>query len=287
MSKKVIVFLADGKRSHGGFADRLKGIISLFAFSLLKNVPFKIVYNFPFQLDNYLLENKYNWLPKKGKIMHFFFQKKYFCLIDQRSAENLLKINKIIKQTHFHANIDYLEQINSYFGTNFNFAVLFHQLFKPTQELSDLINFHKQKIGGQYISAHFRFIGLLGDFKDNRNNELAESEKNKLIEKNLLIIKNLTQKFQNNKIFVATDSKTFIEQAKLIDNVYVIQDGDIVHIDKTRGDNLAYMRVFLDFFIISESEKVFSVCSSEMYESQFPMYAAKINDVEFERIVVE
>jgi len=179
-----------------------------------------------------------------------------------------------------------LEQINSTFGTNFDFATLFHQLFKPTKELSDLINFHKQQIGGQYISAHFRFIGLLGDFKDNRNNELSEDEKKELIKKNLLIINNLKQKFPNKKIFVAADSNTFIEQAKQIDNVYVL-DGNIIHIDKTKGENSAYMRVFLDFFLLSESEKVFSICSPEMYASQFPIYAAKINNIEFEKIIIE
>jgi len=283
--KKMIVFLCDGKYSHGGLADRLKGIISLFAFSLVKNIPFKIVYNFPFQLNDYLLENQYNWLPKKDKISSNFFQTKYFCLIDKSLADDLLKIKKIKKQTHFHANMDYLEQINSVFGTNFDFPTLFHALFKPTKELSDLLIFHKKQMGKQYISAHFRFIGLLGDFKDNRNNELAEHEKELLILKNLLVINDLVQKFPNQKIFVAADSQIFIERAKAIENVYVL-DGNIVHIDKMKGEKSAYMRVFLDFLLISTSTKVFSVCSSEMYASQFPIYAAKINNVEFEKIMI-
>ena len=283
--KKMIVFLCDGKYSHGGFADRLKGIISLFAFALVKNVPFKIVYNFPFQLNDYLLENQYDWLPKKEKISSNFFQTKYFCLIDKCSADDLLTIKKIRKQTHFHANMDYLEQINSVFGTNFDFATLFHILFNPTKELSDLLMFHKTQMGQQYISAHFRFIGLLGDFKDNRNNELAENEKETLIKRNLLVINDLAQKFPNQKIFVAADSEIFIKQAKTIDNVYVL-DGNILHIDKTKGEKSAYLRVFLDFFLISESTKVFSICSSEMYASQFPIYAAKINNVEFEKIII-
>ncbi len=45
------------------------------------------------------------------------------------------------------------------------------------------------------------------------------------------------------------------------------------------------MKPFIDFFyLISEAQKVFSIKNKDMYPSGFPQYAAKVNNIPFERI---
>ncbi len=38
--------------------------------------------------------------------------------------------------------------------------------------------------------------------------------------------------------------------------------------------------------MISKAEKVYSIVIGDMYPSEFPMYAAKINNVPFDRVTI-
>ena len=48
----------------------------------------------------------------------------------------------------------------------------------------------------------------------------------------------------------------------------------------------AFMRLLLDFYLIAGSSSVYSVVTDKMYRSELPMYAAKLYDVDFERIIL-
>jgi hypothetical protein len=52
----------------------------------------------------------------------------------------------------------------------------------------------------------------------------------------------------------------------------------------SKNDFELHLKSFLDFFMISESESVRSVCTSIMYPSGFPYFAAEIKGVKFERV---
>lgn len=56
---------------------------------------------------------------------------------------------------------------------------LFQELFKPAPRLEQAISQCLQEIGGKYITVSFRFIGILGDFKDHAGfgEELTVEEK--------------------------------------------------------------------------------------------------------------
>ena len=58
-----IVHTCNGFTWSGGLADRLKGIVSVFEWCKKHNRHFKINFCEPFSLQDYLLPNKYDWLP--------------------------------------------------------------------------------------------------------------------------------------------------------------------------------------------------------------------------------
>lgn len=283
--QQIAVLLVDGKYSHGGFCDRLKGIVSLFHYAQVNNIPFRIDYTYPFKLSDFLLPNQYDWLSKEGEISRHFADVKYICLVRDPSAKRLLQLNTD-KQIHCHANRDIVEQLNVAYQTNYDWSSLFNTLFRPSPELSGLIAHYKELMGTNYISAQFRFINLLGDFKDNRNFILSDDQKESLIEKNLRAVLNLNQQYPNRMIFIATDSITFSERVAQLKNVYTLS-GNIVHIDYIEGETRSvYLRVFLDFYLLAESERIFAIGTKEMYRSEFPLYASKVKEVPFERIEI-
>jgi glycosyltransferase involved in cell wall biosynthesis len=283
--QQIAVLLVDGKYSHGGFCDRLKGIVSLFHYAQVKNIPFRIDYTYPFKLSDFLLPNQYDWLPKEGEISRNLADVKYICLVRDPSAKRLLRV-KTNKQIHCHANRDIVKQLNAAYQTDYDWGTMFNTLFRPGTELADLIAYHKEQMKGNYISAQFRFINLLGDFKDNRKFSLADTEKKALIEKNMQAIRELNQQYPDKMIFVATDSITFSDCVSQLNFVYTLS-GNIVHIDYIEGEKRsAYERVFLDFYLLAESEHIFSIGTKAMYASEFPLYAAKVNGVPFERIEI-
>ena len=285
MKQQIAVLLVDGKYSHGGFCDRLKGIVSLFQYAQVNNMPFRIDYTYPFKLSDFLLPNQYDWLPKEEEISRNLADVKYICLVRDPSANRLLQLNTN-KQIHCHANRDIVEQLNVAYQTNYDWGSMFNTLFCPTNELADLIALHKKQMGDNYISAQFRFINLLGDFKDNRKFSLSADQKESLIEKNLQAVRDFNLQYPDKVIFVATDSIMFSERASELNNVYTLS-GNIVHIDYIEGEKRSsYERVFLDFYLLAESERIFSIGTKEMYASEFPLYASKVNNVPFERIEI-
>jgi glycosyltransferase involved in cell wall biosynthesis len=284
-NNKIVLHLVDGKYSHGGFCDRFKGIVSMFCYAQANGLPFRIDYNYPFQLSDYLIPNEYNWVAQENEISRKYADVKYLCLVRDPSAHRLICLDTN-KQIHCHANRDIVEQINTNYQTNYNWGIEFNKLFKPNEKLNELIQMHKTRMNNSYISAQFRFINLLGDFKDNTNKTLSDSEKETLIRENLKALAELKQKYPNKTIFIASDSSVFIERASAIEGIYSLQ-GKVVHIDYIEGESFnVYLRVFLDFYLISESECVFAIGTDLMYKTEFPMYAAKVNNVPFERIVI-
>ena len=92
-------------------------------------------------------------------------------------------------------------------------------------------------------------------------------------------------------MLVTSDSVTFLQKAAKIDGVFIIP-GSLVHMDggdNSRRQELAesYMKSFLDFFMIAGAQHVTSIGVRQMYHTLFPEYAAKVNDIPFERIELE
>lgn len=94
----------------------------------------------------------------------------------------------------------------------------------------------------------------------------------------------LSREKEGTKALVMSDSNIFVDSVKKDLNVYVIP-GRILHVDNQNPDNdFEIMKPFIDFYLISEAQKVFSIKNKDMYPSGFPQYAAKVNNIPFERI---
>lgn len=91
-------------------------------------------------------------------------------------------------------------------------------------------------------------------------------------------------------LLVTADSMTFLKRVSQIDGVHIIP-GTLTHIDGHKqhapgSQNEAYMKSFLDFYMLSEAQKVYRIGTPQMYHSAFPVFAAKMHDVPFESITI-
>ncbi len=282
----MLISSIDDRRNTQGFSDRLNGIISIYGLSKATNTPFKIVYTHPFQLTEFLIPNLYNWLPQENELSNSTRDVRFKILRKQRTLARLLSLFPIKKQIRVYANYNYLEEINQLYSKNYTSGELFHELFKPTKELADQIKLHREKIGEKYIACVFRFQSLLGDFKEYDNRPATEKEQDILIEQNKKALIDLTKK-NDCQILVTSDSLRFISEIKSLKNIYTLP-GKVVHLDCSFGEQKeVYMKSFLDFFMIANAQKVYSIGTKIMYPTSFPMFAAKINNVPFERIILE
>ena len=269
---KTIIFMVDGRSIHGGLADRIRGMISLYAICKKNNWDYKINFSYPFSLINYLEPNDYDWTIKTNLIN---YNKKYSIPVLLNSYqlptefhEYYLKIKMFNKkELHIYSESPWGEK---------EFSALFNELFRPSQRLQADINTHLSKIGKEYISATFRFQQLLGDFKEGNYPTLQEYEKEKLISSCLSQLDILHQEYPNDKILVTADSITFLQRTINLNYIYTIP-GNVVHMDYTNNATYnIYEKSFLDYFLIANAKKIHLIYNKQMYRSGFARQAAKI-----------
>lgn len=141
---------------------------------------------------------------------------------------------------------------------------------------------------GGYFSITFRFIGLLGDFKDGNRHELETvEEKENYMKKCLAAIEALHKDNPSiAKILVTADSPSFLKRAKALPYVYIVP-GNVVHMDNvTTADYNVHLKLFLDFLMVSNAEKCYSYYYGRMFRrSKFAKTAALIGGKEYIEIV--
>jgi hypothetical protein len=284
---KTVIYMADGRIICGGLSDRLRGIVSVYKLCKELNLTFKINFISPFNLNEYLLPNTYNWSILPDEICYnrkqarpcFIWDHGNYPLTDIKKQEFWTKyfLNESHKQIHVYTNMLIAEK---------EYGMLFRELFKPTPELETLIDSNVRLLGGKeaFISVAFRFLQLLGDFKENGDTPvLPYNERKILINKCIKHIEEIYGKNDCEKVLVTSDSISFLEEAKRLPFVYVIP-GDVRHIDACQNTSKdVNLKVFLDYFVMSYSKKVYLVIEDKMYNSGFSYRAALLNNVPFER----
>ena len=288
-SKQLIVFFVDGRGFHGGLCDRFKGIVSVYHYCLCNGICFKINYTYPFKLSDFLEENEVEWmLTSEDELTFNIFEAKYVNLIQESTASRLLKL-KTKRQIHVYANRDITAELNDVYGTNYQWGMLFKKLFKPTAELRRWVDRYKEMIGGDYVAMQLRFQNLLGDtIEDDGSPELNTEEKEKLIGKCKDALLRVQSHSSLKRILVTSDSYVFVQRITGMDNIYVFPE-KIVHIDtvKAQEGHGTFLKTFVDFYLLSESRKIYSLGTRQMYKSDFPVYASKLNKIPFERILID
>lgn len=282
------ILMVDGKVGHGGMFDRLKGAISVYAVSKVQQKDFRIFFDYPFELQKYLEPNSYDWTIEKNDVVYVYPHSRPLFLYGECYAPNRLFKNRSC-EAHFYYGYDSLNVINERYGTDFEWGQLYRELFKPTARLQQYIDHYRQELGSDYIVVHTRFLNLLGDKVETAiNPELSQSERESLMSLMHDKISVLAKQNNNMRVMLASDSMTFIEYMKRkTPGIYVVP-GTVKHIDTAGETNDAEnIKMFLDYYLISNARKVYSFVGTGMWPSAFPEYAAKIGGVEFERIVIE
>lgn len=283
---KTCIYMVDGTDYNPGLCDKLRGILSLFCLCQKSNLRFKINWVFPFELTDYLHPNIYDWTISKNDIAFCINTRPIVIdyapyLLFQESIDRITFIRRILNspysQLHVYSNIIYQSRR---FKENFNI------LFKASPQLSIALKRHKNELGNNYVSFSLRFMELLGDFKDQEgvSHPLSEKDQIELISNcasKLLDI--LNQQPKGTKAFVASDSKKFLEFIKNKDARIYTVDGEIVHV-RYKGSESAYLKTFVDLFLIKDAATQYLLRTSLMYNSGFPRFASWIGNNNFKLI---
>jgi hypothetical protein len=276
--------MLDGKIRHGEIADRLRGILATYKTCREYQIKFYIYHDSPFMLENYLLPNDYDWRINKNEISYNSHDTFAFILFPFTSKgeecfqENFMKKKLLLdyKQIHVYTN--------AYYTLNENYSLLFKELFKPSFELKKEIEYHHAKIGNRYIALAFRFQQLMGDFEETGSTPILSINQRKILMKECIneIYKIKKQNPQYSKLFITSDSITFLNEIQKIEFIYIVP-GDIIHTDSSEITNHeTYMKIFTDFLMLSKADKILLMCTGKMYKSGFSRSAALVNNIPFE-----
>jgi len=265
-----------------GFADRLRGIISAYAYAKCIGVPYRLEHVQPYRWEEYFVPNCYDWRLREGeKVYNLRFARPAFFMDDSR-GDYILKLNRN-QQCHIYSNQSFLNLLNRTFGTAFRYHTLFEELFRPSEKLQREIDKIKPQLGEVYVSVSFRFQRLMGVFEDVIGRVLTELEQKELIEKARNFLCSLKSRHPEvPRLLVTSDSKKFVTSISDLVFCYVIP-GNIGHLGTARSETVL-MKTFLDFYMISKARKVYMAHSGEMYRGGFAASAAATTDVPYEEI---
>lgn len=285
MTKKRVVYLCDGRTIAGGFADRLKGMLSLFAVSEELGYDFRICFTSPFVLSDYLVPAAdVDWrispdeLDRKGAAMLVlentedsdFQTRRQHAWLRRRLEEGPAEMH-VINNSNYAYTLDY--------------PALFRRLFRPAPALAATLEAERQRLG-RYVSVSARFLSMLGDFRETGANvALPDAEAERLIARCIAEIERLHERHPEHRILVGSDSMRFLEHASRLPYVGIVE-GKVAHTDLMGDDNAGRLheKLLLDFLLIAGAEAIYLLHTPPMRISGFPYAASRIGGKEMEII---
>lgn len=280
LSSKRIISMIDGRIRHGGLCDRLCGIVSTYIYCKENNIDFRLFFDYPYNIENYLIPNSYEWRISESEIsFNPLYSKFVYISMFSHNNTEMRNYAKYRLRTKKKQSLVYTNMY--YFRNSLEFRTNFNELFKPSLILQENIKRNLSLLGnGKYVSLTFRFQQLLGDFKEDGFKVLSsEEEKKNLIEKCLGVVRSLYMK-EKCTILVTSESKTFLKKVKeSFDFVYVVP-GDVVHVDfVSKNDfieDVSQLKSFVDLYMIANADKVYLANFSPLYRSSFPVVGSWI-----------
>lgn len=285
LKNKRVVYLCDGRTLAGGFADRFKGIISLFAICQELGYDFRVHYTSPFLLEDFLLPADHDWRVS----IEDLHPSEAAMLVLENTDDAAYQTRKQVKWLR-HRLAESPEEVhvitNSNYAYDLDYPALFRQLFRFTPYLERALEDEVQQISGgrPYISVSARFLSLLGDFRETGNNDsLPKEQAADLLARSLAQLQLLHVEYPDYTILVNSDSHRFLEKAAELSYTYVVP-GQVAHTDlmKRQGAESMHLKLFLDFFLISRAECVYLLQGDRMRLSGFPYAASRISGHSFE-----
>jgi len=280
----VCVAMFDGRVNQGGLCDRLWGVVSTYLYCKDNGIPFKLYFVSPFSLSDYLISSGgVDWEIEEKDLCYdsrFAAPLVIKCLGFERD-DDMNPIGKAlatgIKQLHVYTNAHSMRM---------RFHEGFADLFQPSEVLARSIDDVLSKQGDDYVSISFRFVRLFGDFED-VNWPVLPDEKSRedMIQRGLSAIRQVKELHPDKKVLVTTDSVTFLNRAKELENVFVVE-GDIKHVDfsDVAGERFPHLKTFLDLMLISRARHVYLGINDKVYRSTFAKTASKIGNRPFDML---
>lgn len=281
---KKIITTFDSPNYNRGLADKLRGCLSTFIFCQEHGIDFAINWCYPFDLNQFLVPNNYDWTPnekdlaKRSSVATPMVIDCEFPNFNHRNTHRMLFEKFVMRSptpiVHLYTNTIY---------HNKEFHTAFHSLFKPSKKLSENIDSILNDRGKRpYVSASFRFLQLLGDFKEPSPTPILDNEKREaLIKKCLhelrLFIEQTPKEYD---ILICSDSTTFLRLALDLPRTWAIP-GEIRHASQSTSDDPALMKTFLDLLIISKAHEATQFITGQMYPSGFARFAARMGAINY------
>lgn len=286
--RKTVIAMYNGWIESGGWADRLKGIISTYILCKENGWNFKILYVHPFHLEQYIGMGTYDWYIAEEDVVYVRPYAEPIALetgsdstFHARKQKEWLK--KKIEQSS-------AEQVHVYTNAMFayyeDYGKAFHELFRLSDKMEKKMQELTQTLGNGYVSISARFLNALGDFNDTVQVEpLPAKERKMLIENCIKQIRLIHNEYPDRTILVNSDSSAFLEATKALPYTRRIS-GNIVHFDTAeRHDYETFEKTFIDFFLISRAASIYRLKTKWMHNTGFPYAASLINKTPFHSIV--
>ncbi len=294
--RREIVVMVDGVHSHGGLTDRFRNILSIYDYCKEHDIPFRLYYVYPCDLQHFFLPNIYDWTIKPSEISHSYYDSKELILyvrpIEGVNLDEMIRINNeehldlLNKELGMGKKVQYHLYGNTCLAAGY-YQELWNELFKMTPFLETHINQVRQNFKEPYESVTLRFQQLLGDFDEGKFEILSEDARDVLIQTCFDKIDELyhTGYFSTHKVLITSDSQTFLKRVKELPYVYTIP-GKLEHMDFTQNDNLEVnVKPFIDLILLSESQRLTLLTVGKMYKSGFPAFAAELGGKHYNELL--
>ena len=290
--------MVDGKLPHGGLTDRFRNILSIYSYCKTNGIPFKVYYNFPAPLTNYLVPNKYDWeIRSKDLSYHILSSQEIDLYVNElpltgerkssqaRDYNNHIHLTTLDQELSKKRRRQYHIYGNAYFARG-QYKSLFEELFKPSAYLAKRLEALRNSFSEPYESVTLRFQMLLGDLEEGTFEVLGTQQQEDLIETCIKKIDELWRNkyFSTPKILVTSDSSRFISRISIKEYVYTIP-GKMEHMDHTHNPDIEMnAKPFVDLFLLKDARRLTLLRTGKMYKSGFPAFAAELGERPFEEI---
>ena len=287
----LLIYYCSNFSLSGGLTDRLKGIMTAYQLSLATKREFKIIFNKPFKIKKILDQNIMNWkIDSENKEKRILSVAKHYDFINETNKDQVvINIKNIIDDKNnvlaLRINQDYIKIINNMNLTRKkSWNDCFNDLFKFTEFTQKALDRHLELYDwDRVIGVHCRFLNLLGDNLES-GEELSNGNKNILIKKIIKKLYDLLSDSPECKILLCSDSINFLKiviKDNALKDKLVIIAGKPKHSERQEVSDQNLEKIVIDFFLLSECYKIFSITYNKMYPSAFPKYSSKIKNREF------
>lgn len=278
----TMFFVIDPNIPHPGLADRIKAIIACYNQAKKNNLSFKIVFDIPFRLKDFLIPscpNTNDWRAEYSELEYSLCKTRF---VDEERDWHL-KAQKGCQYHVYNYKGDIIPEVFS--DTGYRWTDLYNELFTPSEEIKQAIEATGLK-PHSYIAIHLRFVNALENYEEGHYNGLkTEEAKRDLINRCRVGIQQIMENYPNDKVLIFSDSKRFISEVSDL-GVITLPSDAVSHMCFNHS-HAQIIKTFLDQIMISRAKVVYMITAPEMYRSScFSLVGARIGGIKFNAIEV-